>query len=462
MTIFSVIGAPAQRLDPEMFGQPSFDLAPTNTGPLPEADARVGSDLDALELFGSPQLLNTMLKLAAYENAAAGDEPTAALSDFDWGALDAIGTAPADSTGDGYIYGPQLPGATDDSVMPPVDQGDTLACGTSSLAMIMNYLGVHVSRQDIDSEVRRVDQGAMPQPLIDYAREHGLEAEGYNHGSWDEIKSYIDRGIPVQALINTKADGNPSNGHFVAVVGFRTDPKTGQEQIGFRNSADGGKVDWMDRAEFENKWTNHFAGFDKFFIAYAPAGTNLPKGRWDDIEALNAMGNGAWNVMNNFDRIIHPDNFGSFVHGLIGLPGGVVQTIGGAIGFCVQSLGQWLDKKVGDVPVLGWFARPLGKIIGGIGAGIGNFFGGIGDAFNKVGGAFDKLFNGDVGGFFGGLWNAGGSLVGGVFGAVGSVAGGLVDAAGSVASTVADGAAAVGTAISDGVSAVGDFIGGLF
>src|SRR5882672_2098048 len=193
MTIFSVMGAPAQRLDPEMFGQPSFDLAPTNTGPLPEADARVGSDLDALELFGSPQLLNTMLKLAAYENAAAGDEPTAALSDFDWGALDAIGTAPADSTGDGYIYGPQLPGATDDSVMPPVDQGDTLACGTSSLAMIMNYLGVHVSRQDIDSEVRRVDQGAMPQPLIDYAREHGLEAEGYNHGSWDEIKSYIDR-----------------------------------------------------------------------------------------------------------------------------------------------------------------------------------------------------------------------------------------------------------------------------
>ena len=219
----------------------------------------------------------------------------------------------------------------DDTKMPPIDQGKSNACGSSSRAMIMDYLGVPVSRGDIDKEIRRIDQGLPPQPLIDYAREHGLEAEFYNHGSWDEIKGLIGRGIPVQAQINTEADGSKTHMHWVAVVGFRTDPKTGEEQIGFRNSADGGKVDWMSRADFEKKWSHPLdgAGYDNSFIAYAPGGTDLPPSRWDGVEGLSAMNDGAWHVANSWDRIFDPDNFGSFVHGVIGFPGGVVQTIGG-------------------------------------------------------------------------------------------------------------------------------------
>jgi hypothetical protein len=368
--------------------------------------------------------------------------------------------------GDRYEPGPQLDGALDDSRMPPVSQGDSNACGSSSLAMIMNYLGVPVTRQDIDREIRRIDQGLPPQPLIDYARDHGLEAEFYNHGSWDELKGFIDRGIPVQAQINTQADGSKTNMHWVAVVGFRTDTTTGEEQIGVRNSAKPyyGEVQWMSRAEFEKKWSHPLdgAGYDNSFIAYAPGGTDLPPSRWDGVEGLSAMNDGAWHIANSWDRIFDPDSFGSFVHGVIGLPGGVVQTIGGAFGYAIQTAGDWLDQKVGDVPVLGWVARPFGKVLDGLGAGIGNFFGGIGDGINCIGGAFEKLFDGDVGGFFGGLWNAGGKFVGGVFGAVGSVAGGFVNAAGSVFNTVADGAGAVVDAIGDGAKAVGDFFSDLF
>jgi hypothetical protein len=366
--------------------------------------------------------------------------------------------------GPGYVYGPTLPGALDDTKMPPVDQGKSSACGSSSLAMIMNYLGVPVTRQDIDREIRRIDQGLPPQPLIDYARSHGLEAEFYNHGSWDEIKGLVGRGIPVQAQINTQADGSKTNMHWVAVVGFRTDPATGKEQIGFRNSAHGGKVDWMDRAEFEKKWSHPLDGaaYDNSFIAYGRPGSNLPPSRWDGVEGLSAMNDGAWHIANNWDRTFDPDNFGSFVHGVIGLPGGVVQTIGGAFGYGIQTAGQWLDQKLGDVPVLGWVARPFGKLLDGVGAGIGNFFGGLGDADNNVGGAFEKLFNGDVGGFFGGLANAGSKFVGGVFGAVGSFAGGVANAAGSVVNTVVDGAKTVVNAVGDGVKAVGNFISDLF
>ncbi|HUL64895.1 MAG TPA: C39 family peptidase [Burkholderiaceae bacterium] len=430
-----------------------------------ELDELVESSFDADNSIASPQAPSSLFSGASFDNGV-GSSIGSAFGAPDARPLGGLGGLVGSAVGDGYDYGPCLDGALSDSRMPPVYQGDSNACGSSSLTMIMNYLGVPVTRQDIDSEIRRVDQGLPPQPMIDYAREHGLEAEFYNNGSWDELKGFINRGIPVQAQINTEADGAKTHMHWVAVVGFRTDPKTGEEQIGVRNSAKPykGEVQWMSRAEFEKKWTHPLdgAGYDNSFIAYAPAGTDLPPSRWDGVEGLSAMNDGAWHIANNWDRIFDPDNFGSFVHGVIGFPGGVVQTIGGAFGFGIQTAGAWLDQKVGDVPVLGWFARPVGKVLEGFGAGIGNFFGGIGDGINCIGGAFENLFNGNVGGFFGGLYNAGSKFVGGFFGAVGSVASGFVGAAGSVVDTVGDGVKAVGGAISDGVSAVGDFVSSIF
>jgi hypothetical protein len=424
-------------------------------------DARVEADLAKGGPFDTPQPLSSLFSGGGFDNGAFFRN---AVSTPGVRPLDTVSIFGSATLGDTYIYGPSLPGAMDDSNMAPEDQGKSSACGSASLKMIMDWLGVEVSRRDIDREIRRIDQGLPPQPLIDFARDHGLEAEFYNHGSWDEIQGLIGRGIPVQAQINTAADGSKTNMHWVVVVGFRTDPKTGEEQIGFRNSAHQGKVDWMSRAEFEKKWSHPLdgAGYDNSFIAYAPGGTDLPPSRWDGVEGLSAMNDGAWHIANNWDRTFDPDDFGSFVHGVIGLPGGVVQTIGGAFGFGIQTAGAWLDQEVGEVPVLGWVARPIGKVVAGIGAGIGNFFGGIGDAVDRVGGAFEKLFNGDVGGFFGGIFNAGSKFVGGVVGAVGSVAGGFVNAAGSVVETVGDGVKAVGGAIADGAEAVGDFFDSIF
>lgn len=461
MSLLSEITAFAPRLNPEVFDDPIVGLPPLDVFPTPEPDPRADGGFNVLDLFGAAPSFDVGLR------SLLADAPSFAPPPRD--------TAPAPrdtglfglslgSLADPYVYGPTLPGAIDGTRMPAIDQGNSNACGSSSLAMIMSYLGVPTSRQDVDREIRRVDKGLPPQPMIDYAREHGLNAEGYNHGSWDEIKGLVQRGVAVQVDINTQADGSQSNLHWLAVVGFRTDPATGKEQIGVRNSAAGGKVEWMDRDQFEKKWHHPLdgTGYDNFFVAYAKPGTDLPPGRWDGIEGHTAMNDGAWHLLNNWDRIKDPDNFGSFVHGVIGLPGGVVQTVGGAVGFGIQFVGDWLDKKVGDIPVLGWAARPLGKLLDGVGAGIGNLFGGIGDGINAFGGAFEKLFHGDVGGFFGGVFQAGSKVVGGAFNAIGSFAGGLAGAAGSVVNTVADGAKAVGNAIADGAKAVGKFFSSLF
>lgn len=54
--------------------------------------------------------------------------------------------------------------------MPPQKQGNTNACGTTSLAMIMSYLlGRHIAHEQIDDEIRRLDSFSSPNDLVVYA-----------------------------------------------------------------------------------------------------------------------------------------------------------------------------------------------------------------------------------------------------------------------------------------------------
>jgi hypothetical protein len=352
-----------------------------------------------------------------------------------------------------FTYGPLLPGAADDGRMAPIDQGSSNACGTASLAMIMGYFGKPTSYETIDRQARRTDFGATPGPLIEYAREHGLNAEGYQNGSWDEMKSFIERGIPVQALINTEANGKPKNGHFLDVVGFRTDA-SGHEQILVRNSAHGGGIEAMSREDFENKWGNHFE-FHNFFIAYAPAGTDLPAGRWDGIEGVEAVANGLSNAVNDIDRIIHPADAGDVVHGVIGLPGAAAQILGGGVGGGLQKAGHWLDETAGEVPVLGLVARPLGRAVEAFGAAIADHWNALGDAAEHLGGAFGSLVEGDWKGFGNGLLDTAKDLWSAIKDPIVDLGKGAV----AVGNAIVDGAAAVGHAVASGAKAVLHFFG---
>ena len=104
--------------------------------------------------------------------------------------------------------------------MPFYDQGDSQGCGTTSLSMILKYFGIDISREAIDSVIRRTDSsaGSNPGDLIEFARDHGLEAEGYNNASWEDVKSMIDQGYPVMASI-----GNGDGGrHLIVITGYQT------------------------------------------------------------------------------------------------------------------------------------------------------------------------------------------------------------------------------------------------
>jgi len=340
------------------------------------------------------------------------------------------------------ISNPNVHHIPDVGKMPWLDQGSANACGTTSLAMILSYLtGQPFSKDQIDSAIRRWDTFTAPNDLIDYARSHGVEAEGYNHGSWGDVKNMIDQGYPVEAVINADysyPDGGSVSGlHYIAITGYETDPATGQEYVLFHDpnlgddpatAANEGQEMRLPVSEFEKMWGDVGFGFDNYYMAFGPPGANLPPGNDDGLEGVMGTLEGITNITNGLSRIFEPDSFGGFVHGLFEFPAGIVQTVGCGIGGGISLAGQWLNDVTEGIPVVENLVQPLGDIVNGVGAAVGDFVNGIGEGVDSFGGAFESLFDGDIEGFGSGLWDGITDIGGGIVDAVGDVVSGIGDA----------------------------------
>ena len=204
--------------------------------------------------------------------------------------------------------------------MPYLYQGNTNGCGSTSLAMVLNYYGIDVSRQDIDNSIRRVDNsiGATPEDELQYARDPGLDAEEYNNGTWDEVKSMIDQGYPVMASVTgqnipeTPSGNLPDGRHQIVITDYET-AADGTQYVLFHdpNYGSAGAEKKISLSDFEKAWGEEDFGVKNFFMVFAPKGSNLPASRMDGAQGAMAALNGAANVCNGWDRIFSPDNFGS-------------------------------------------------------------------------------------------------------------------------------------------------------
>jgi hypothetical protein len=309
-----------------------------------------------------------------------------------------------------------------------VPQGQGGASGTSTLADIMSHLGKPMTPNDIDRAIRRtpIDLAFAPEDMIQFARQNGLTAEGYNNGSWDEVKSMVDAGRPVQAMLN---DGN-----YMYITGHGTDPATGQEYVTYLDP----NLETEQRmpvSDFEKKWGPandgliHADGFNHYFIAYGDAHADLPRGRDEGIEGEQSYKNGAANLANGLDRIVHPDSWGGFVHGTLQATTSIPQVLGGYVAAGLQTGARWLNDEVAGIPVLRNVVQPIGDLVSGVGAGMADVFNSVGEFGDDIGGAFEDLSHGDGGKFVhrlgdaakdigGGLADAARDTVGAVEGAV--------------------------------------------
>jgi uncharacterized protein YvpB len=292
-----------------------------------------------------------------------------------------------------------------------IQQGN--ACGTTTLAEIMTYLGKTMTQVDVDKAIRRDNVFTAPEDMIQFARDNGLEAEEYNNGTWDQVKQQIDAGHPVQALVEGDASvpvmdgsyrGNFSvNGlHYIAITGHGTDPATGQDYVVYHDP-NRGTEQRMSVSDFEKMWGNVPGGYHNYYQAYGAAGSNLPEGTdsiFNDansgIQGTQGTLNGVANILNGWDRWAGNGNqLPSFLHGVCEVAGGIPQTVFCGIGAGLQLGSGWLHDKVDGIPVVQNIVQPFTDFVSGAGAGIADVANGVGESMDDVGSALEDLTHGD-------------------------------------------------------------------
>ena len=364
--------------------------------------------------------------------------------------------------------------------MPFELQGSANACGTTSLAMVMSYLGVPETKEAIDSVIRRLDIFSSPEDLTGFARGLGLQAQGYNHGAWPDVEADAVRSAPSILLINADysyPDGSSISGfHYVVVTGHGVDPANGQRYAVLHDPNFGSDM-VLYEADLITMGNNVGWGFADYYMVFATSGDPLPPGNSDGVQgALGAL-EGVTSITNGLMNIIEPTSVGGMVHGLVQLLGGIVGGIISAAGGLLQVAGQWLHGAVAGIPVLRNIVQPIADIIDGIGAVLGDIGNGIGSVITDLGAglgkaiddlvnglaavgrslnsAFGSLAKGDLGGFLTGL----GGALGGLVESLGSA---VSDAADAVGNALGDAANAVGSAVSDAADAIGNALSDLF
>lgn len=144
------------------------------------------------------------------------------------------------------------------------------ACGTTSLSMLLNFWKGNTdayNHSQIDKMVRRgPDMYSSPLNLRDYARAEGFRSEVKNQASLDDLKAYVDQGVPVQVLYDPNRDGGDATLHYVNVIDYEADAQGNVTDVVIADPA-GGRIDTVPVAEFKERW-------DKLKFMNVPTGTS--------------------------------------------------------------------------------------------------------------------------------------------------------------------------------------------
>lgn len=134
------------------------------------------------------------------------------------------------------------------------DQGNTNACGTTSLANVMTHWGQPRTHQQIDRSIRAFDSFSAPDRLRDYARSNGMRSETAANASLGDLTRMIDHGAPPIVLIDPD-EGNNAILHYVTVTGYNRNARGEVSDLVIANSA-GGERHTMPAEEFRQRWGN--------------------------------------------------------------------------------------------------------------------------------------------------------------------------------------------------------------
>lgn len=220
-------------------------------------------------------------------------------------------------------------------------QGETSACGTTSLAGILRYLSKKDSsvynHNIIDTWVRgggEIDVYSEGFSLADYARGKGFEARVYVDGTFEDVKRFIDMGIPVEMCITTDGshdEMNVLNGHWIVAVCYWEDMNYGT-MIGYYNPW--GHLSAIPQRRFELYWTEQnllgITLWNRFYVAICnkPAPPDMPPSNAGALEKYHgALVEGVSIFLNELGssiRMIKSGDAGEKIKGLGLLIGTVI------------------------------------------------------------------------------------------------------------------------------------------
>jgi hypothetical protein len=279
------------------------------------------------------------------------------------------------------------------ATMPLLNQGRSNGCGTTSLAMILTFLGVERTQTEIDAEMRRQDIFAAPNDLAQYARGVGLNAKMYNHGTAQELVHFVDQGVPTQILTTADGSGDPAKMHYVVITGYE---RQQDGSVSFEVQNPWGVHQTWSAEELDARWGNTPFGFDHFYMAVAASEADLPSGRTKGVEGTLNAADGIGSVVAGYDRVVHARNAGEFLRGVGDAGSGVPQAlIGGALGG-LQLGADYLQVKVEGLPVVGaplaFGIEHLESRLGTLNIAVGAFSNSVSHLYASV----EHLANGEV------------------------------------------------------------------
>lgn len=151
---------------------------------------------------------------------------------------------------------PEIPGHGHRKLnITPLWQGRTNGCGTTTMAMALNYVKNTdtFTREQLDTGHRENNSFTAPGMMLTAARNHGAFAEMYNNTTFDEMATHINKKHPVIGFISLDPNGSPGYWHYVLINGYRNNPDPTKRTISYVDPAHG-KAFTKNFNEFAQKW----------------------------------------------------------------------------------------------------------------------------------------------------------------------------------------------------------------
>jgi hypothetical protein len=134
------------------------------------------------------------------------------------------------------------------------DQGNTNACGTTSLANVMTHWGKPTTHEQIDQSIRAFNVFTAPDKIVDYARANGMRSEIKTDANVEDLAKMVDQGVPPIVLMDPD-ESNNANLHYITVTGYNRDSSGKISDVVIADSA-GGRRYTMPADEFQKKWND--------------------------------------------------------------------------------------------------------------------------------------------------------------------------------------------------------------